>query len=119
MTKKYLPDAVSHEKKTSSSVRNTSRISLATLASRSAAKATSHVTERASTYSLQALQDNELRSVYALFAWVANEQRAATETVQSITEARFGIDDVSQLKKRDYDEVIRFLVDLRIDELKN
>lgn len=85
----------------------------------SIAKATHQVTERATTYGLQTLQDNELRSIYTLFAWVSNEQHAAQETVRSMTEVHFGIDDVTKLKKRDYDEVIKFLVDLRIDEMKH
>lgn len=83
------------------------------------AKVTRQVAERAFSYGLQTLQEHELRSIYTLFAWVANEQHAAEETVQSMTEARFGIDNVAQLKKADYDDVIKFLIDLRIDEMKH
>ena len=83
------------------------------------AKATAHVTLRAQTYGLRPLEAIELRSIYALFAWVANEQHAAEETVQGMTEARFGVSDITRLRQKDYDDVIKFLVDLRLDELKN
>ena len=59
----------------------------------------------------------ELQAIRNLFAWVAEEQDAAEETVESITAAHFGSDDVEDLARKDYDEVIRFLVDLRIHEL--
>ena len=59
----------------------------------------------------------ELQAIRNLFAWVAVEQNAAEETVESITTAHFGADDVEDLARKDYDEVIRFLVDLRVDEL--
>jgi len=83
------------------------------------AKATPQVTQRAQVFGLQPLQALELRSIYALFAWVANEQQAAPETVRSMTESRFGVAAIEQLRQKDYDEVIKFLVDLRLDELKN
>ncbi len=85
----------------------------------SKARATSHVTDRMQGYGLQPLRHNELKSIYALFAWVANEQGAAEETVQCIIETRFGVSDVTNLQQKDYDEVIKFLVDLRIDELQH
>jgi hypothetical protein len=59
----------------------------------------------------------ELQAIYNLFAWVAFEQDAPTETVQDITAKRFGVGDVGALDRKDYDEVIRFLVGLRIDDM--
>ena len=59
----------------------------------------------------------ELQAIRNLFAWVAEEQDTSEETVESITAAHFGADDVEDLARKDYDEVIRFLVDLHIDEL--
>ena len=59
----------------------------------------------------------ELQAITNLLAWVAEEQDTAEETVESITAAHFGADDARGLPRKDYDEVIRFLVDLRIDEL--
>lgn len=70
-------------------------------------------------YGSKPLRQNELRSIYALFAWIANEQGTAEETVQSMTEARFHVKDVTSLKQKEYDEVIKFLVDLRIDEMRH
>ncbi|MDX2027930.1 MAG: hypothetical protein SFW62_04785 [Alphaproteobacteria bacterium] len=81
--------------------------------------ATHHVTNRAQSRALTILNDHEMTSVYALCAWVANEQDTAQETVQAITEAHFGVNHVTKLQRKDYDEVIKFLVDLRIDEMKN
>jgi hypothetical protein len=80
-------------------------------------RASHHVTDRMQGYGTTPLRANELQSVYALFAWVANEQGAAIDTVQAMTETRFSVNDVTKLQQKDYDEVIRFLVDLRIDEL--
>lgn len=81
--------------------------------------ATRHVTDLAQSPTLSALNNHELTSVYALCAWVANEQDTAQETVQAMTEAQFGVNHVTKLQRKDYDEVIKFLVDLRIDEMKN
>ena len=68
---------------------------------------------------LDVLNAREMQAIENLFAWVAEEQDTARETVRSITEARFGADDVAGIERKDYDEVIRFLVDLRGDELRN
>jgi hypothetical protein len=68
---------------------------------------------------LQTVNERELQAIENLFAWVAAEQDTAPETVRSITEARFGTTDVTALPRKDYDEVIRFLVDLRIDDMRH
>jgi hypothetical protein len=68
---------------------------------------------------IEPLNAYELQAIQTLFTWVAVEQDRAEETVQGITAAHFGADDVRDLPRKDYDEVIRFLVDLRIDELCN
>jgi hypothetical protein len=77
------------------------------------------VTARVQGPALQVLNERELQAIHSLIAWVAAEQDTAPETVQSITEARFGTNDVTGLAQRDYDEVIRFLIDLRIDEMRH
>jgi hypothetical protein len=82
-------------------------------------RASYHFTDRMQGYGLKPLRQNELNSLYALFAWVANEQSSAPETVQSMTEVQFHVKDVTGLQQKDYDEVIKFLVDLRIDELRH
>lgn len=83
------------------------------------ARATRHVTDRVQGPSLEIMNHYEQTSIRALLAWAANEHHAAPETVQAVTEVRFGVDHVEQLPRRDYDEVVRFLIDLRIDEMKN
>jgi hypothetical protein len=75
------------------------------------------VSSRVQSDALETVNERELQSIDNLFAWVAAEQDTARDTVRSITAARFGVEDVTGLPRKDYDEVIRFLVDLRIDEL--
>jgi hypothetical protein len=74
---------------------------------------------RVQTRDMQSLNDSELKSVYALLAYVAHNENIPQETVQAIVEANFGVNHVARLQHKDYDEVIRFLVDLRIDEMSN
>lgn len=83
------------------------------------ARASRHVTDRARGWSLDPINKYEQASVRALLAWAANEQKAPQETVKAVTEVRFGVDDVTQIQRKDYEEVIKFLIDLRIDEMKN
>ncbi len=68
---------------------------------------------------LQPMNEREMGVIHSLFAWVAAEQDTAPEIVREITEARFAGDEQGGLKRKDYDEVIRFLVDLRIDEMRD
>jgi hypothetical protein len=82
-------------------------------------EAAPRVTARVQSPALQVLNERELQSISNLFAWVAAEQDTAQETVKSMTETRFNVDDVTRLSRKDYDEVIRFLVNLRIDEMRN
>jgi hypothetical protein len=77
------------------------------------------VRDHAQPYGAKPLRNNELNTVHALLAWVANEQRIALEIVHAITETRFNITDVTHLKQKDYDEVITFLVDVRIEDMCN
>ncbi len=46
---------------------------------------------------VELLNSYELQSIYNLFAWVAEEQDTAKETVESITAAHFAVDDASTL----------------------
>jgi hypothetical protein len=68
---------------------------------------------------LQTMNERELGAIFSLFAWVASEQDTAPETVRAMTETHFETGDVTGMASKDYDEVIRFLMDLRIDELRN
>jgi hypothetical protein len=74
---------------------------------------------RVRSLAVQTMNERELGAIYSLFAWVAAEQDTAPETVREITKAQFRADDVTGLYRKDYDEVIRFLMDLRIDEMRN
>jgi len=62
------------------------------------------------------LNTRERRAIGCLFAWVAVEQHTEEAKVRIITAARFGVDDAEALPRKDYDEVIRFLLDLRIGD---
>ncbi len=66
---------------------------------------------------LERLNAYELQAIKNLFAWAAAEQNTPEETVRGITAARFGVKDVGDLGRKDYDQVIRFLVDLRIGDM--
>jgi hypothetical protein len=68
---------------------------------------------------VQLMNEREMTVIHSLFAWVATEQDTNPDTVREITEARFASDEQGGLKRKDYDEVIRFLVDLRIDEMRD
>jgi len=68
---------------------------------------------------LQSLNESELKSIYALLAYVSHNENIQQETVQAIVEARFNVNHIAKIAHRDYDEAIRFLVDLRIDEMRN
>jgi len=81
--------------------------------------ASSQFAKRVYGRTLGTLNDNEMRSIYALLAYVAHNENMRQETVQAIVEANFNVNHVSKIKQRDYDEVVRFLVDLRVDELKS
>lgn len=80
---------------------------------------TGQVTTRVLALGVETLNARELQAICNLFDWVAAEQDAAPETVREITGVRFGADNVTALPRKDYDEVIKFLVDLRIDEICN
>ena len=82
-------------------------------------EAAPRVSTRAHSAALQTLNEWELQSIYNLSAWVAAEQDTARDTVQGITAGRFGVENVTELPRKDYDDVIRFLLDLRIDELRD
>ena len=80
---------------------------------------TAPVRMRVQSLALETMNARELAAIQSLFDWVASEQDTAPETVREVTQAHFRTGDVSSLPSRDYEEVIRFLMDLRIDELRN
>jgi hypothetical protein len=68
---------------------------------------------------VELMNEYEMTSINALLVWAANEHHAPTETIKAVTEVRFGVPDVSKLPRKDYEEVIKFLIDLRLDDMKN
>jgi hypothetical protein len=65
----------------------------------------------------QKLNKYELGAIQSLFLWVAMEQDTTPEIVRLVTQSRFEASDIAALPRKSYDDVIRFLVNLRIDEL--
>lgn len=82
-------------------------------------EAAPRVKARVRSLALQTMNERELAAIYSLLAWVASEQDTSPEAVQEITAARFDTADVAGLSRKDYEEVIRFLMDLRIDEMRD
>ncbi|MDD3288775.1 MAG: hypothetical protein PHX43_07230 [Alphaproteobacteria bacterium] len=80
-------------------------------------KTSGHVADYVECRELKPLNENEMKSVYALLAYVAYNHNIKQDVVQHIVETKFGVASVDKLKQKDYEEVIRFLVDLRLDEL--
>jgi hypothetical protein len=66
---------------------------------------------------LQKLNEYELGALRSLFLWVATEQDTTPEIVRLATQCRFEASHIAALPRKSYDDVIRFLVNLRIDEL--
>jgi hypothetical protein len=59
------------------------------------------------------VNEYELQSVRALIAWAAQESELSEDTVREIVKAKFDADEITKLRRRDYDNAIRFLVDLQ------
>jgi hypothetical protein len=81
--------------------------------------ASAHTGHRVLGQGVQTLNANELKSVYALLAFIAHNENIQQETVQAIVEASFNVNHIEKLQHKDYEDVIRFLIDLRIDEMRN
>jgi len=62
------------------------------------------------------LNHNELKTIYALLSYVSYNQHVRQDVVRHAVEKKFGVADVDYLQQKDYDDVVRFLVDLRLDE---
>jgi len=82
-------------------------------------EAARRVTTEAQSPGLELVNGYELQAIESLVAWIAEEQDTAPETVRSVTEASFGAHDVGAIPRKSYDEVVRFLLDLRLDDILN
>ena len=69
--------------------------------------------------SLELMNQREIAAISNLVDWVAAEQDTTPEDVKNFTAARFGPGEVRDFARNDYDDVIRFLMDLRIDEMRD
>ena len=65
------------------------------------------------------LSKTEITSVLAVLAYTAHHQKVSEDLVKEVVVKEFGVDDISQLKRQSYEDVIRFLVDLQIDTILN
>lgn len=58
------------------------------------------------------LNNNEQKSICALVAYTAYQRNIDEGDVLALLGVRYGIDDITKLRGKDYDDVIRYLVDL-------
>ncbi|MBV8061103.1 MAG: hypothetical protein JO126_01525 [Alphaproteobacteria bacterium] len=65
------------------------------------------------------MNKRELISVKALTAYVAHNQNVCEETVRAMLAAQFEVDTIDELRRDDYESVVRFLVDVQVELLTN
>lgn len=65
------------------------------------------------------LNQSEFNAVTSLVAYVAYAQNTNEEKVRNVFKTAFGVNDIKTLPPAQYDEAIRFLVDLRFDGVMN
>jgi hypothetical protein len=65
------------------------------------------------------INEYELQSVRALIMWAAEENKISEDTVREIIKTKFDADEITKLRRRDYDDAIRFLVDLQLEMVLN
>jgi hypothetical protein len=68
---------------------------------------------------VDSLDENELKSVCALVAYVAYNKRMDEDAVRDNVLQRFGVADIEHLRSQSYEEIIRFLVNLCVEEVLN
>jgi len=61
----------------------------------------------------------ELTSIKALTSYVAHNQNVPEDVVRAYLQAEFRVDDITQLRRDDYERAVAFLVDLRCALLLN
>jgi len=65
------------------------------------------------------LNEHELSSVNALLSYIAHNQKTNEAIVREILTTRFGIGDIEELQKKDYEDAIKFLIDVQIATILN
>jgi len=61
----------------------------------------------------------ELLSVYALMAHIAHNQGVRQELIQIMVEAEFSVEHVSNIPQREFQDVMNFLMDLRMEDTRS
>ncbi|MDE1902046.1 MAG: hypothetical protein KGI37_10455 [Alphaproteobacteria bacterium] len=61
----------------------------------------------------------ELISVRSLVEYAAHSQKASAVIVHEALIDHFGVQDITQIPSRSYDDAVRFLVDIKVDMLLN
>jgi hypothetical protein len=62
---------------------------------------------------------HEANAIMTLVALVSSEQNMNEEVICALIAQRFRVPAIEQLQRRQYDEVVRYLIDLDIRELLN
>lgn len=62
---------------------------------------------------------NELTSIKALTSYVAHTKSVSESLVQECLSSEFKVSDMAELRRADYQRVIKFLVDLQLDLMIN
>ncbi len=65
------------------------------------------------------LNSHSLLALYAVLAHVASSHDMPQELVQTLVEAEFSVDHVAKIPQRDFQGVMAFLLDLRMDEIRS
>jgi hypothetical protein len=61
----------------------------------------------------------ELMSLHALIAYTSYDKKVSEEIVSALVKDRFSVDQIEHLQRAEYDQVIRYLVDLDPQMLVN
>lgn len=59
------------------------------------------------------LNENEQKSISALIAYAAYYRNTDGETIKALIKNQFNVDKIEELKNKDYDEAVRYLVNLK------
>lgn len=65
------------------------------------------------------LSKNERFAITSLISYAAYKQKVSTETVTSVLQAEFGIEEMQDFPSHFYNEAINFLVDLEMNKTIN
>ena len=60
---------------------------------------------------------NELTSIKALTSYIARNKNVSEGIVTACVQSHFNVSDIKELRREDFERVVKFLVDLRADLL--